>query len=62
MSTLAPVRPETANTTDPDSDTGIVHHEDTEPRNMACPVCGSGSTYQTQSGRWGCVQCGSQWG
>jgi ribosomal protein S27AE len=35
--------------------------EDTEIRDVSCPVCGSGSTYQTSDGRWGCVQCGSTW-
>jgi len=35
--------------------------DDTEARDMACPVCGSGSTYQTQDGRWGCTQCHSTW-
>jgi hypothetical protein len=24
-------------------------------------VCGSGATYQTSDGRWGCTQCGSTW-
>ncbi|MFJ9948104.1 hypothetical protein [Kitasatospora sp. NPDC091207] len=26
-----------------------------------CPVCGSGATYQTMDGRWGCTQCGATW-
>lgn len=61
MSTIAPVRPETANPPDPETASGIVHEKDTEPRNMSCPMCGSGSTYQTMDGRWGCTQCGSSW-
>jgi ribosomal protein L37AE/L43A len=40
---------------------GIVHDEDTEPRDGACPACGSSATYQTMDGRWGCTQCGSTW-
>ncbi|MFD9691505.1 hypothetical protein ACFWXO_37745 [Kitasatospora sp. NPDC059088] len=28
----------------------------------ACPICGSGNTYQTMEGRWGCTACGSSWG
>jgi large subunit ribosomal protein L37Ae len=32
-----------------------------QPAAMACPMCGSGATYQTMDGRWGCTQCGSTW-
>ncbi|MFF7989855.1 hypothetical protein ACFZDG_08720 [Kitasatospora xanthocidica] len=32
-----------------------------EPSARACPVCGSGATYQTMDGRWGCTACGSTW-
>ena len=32
-----------------------------QPTAANCPVCGSSSTYQMMSGRWGCVQCGSTW-
>ncbi|MFI6153563.1 hypothetical protein ACIBCA_12785 [Kitasatospora sp. NPDC051170] len=32
-----------------------------EPSARACPVCGSGATYQTIDGRWGCTTCGSTW-
>lgn len=35
---------------------------DRELRDMSCPVCGSGMTYQLGGGRWGCTQCGSSWG
>ncbi|AUY52426.1 hypothetical protein [Streptomyces sp. CB01881] len=31
------------------------------PPARTCPVCGSGSTYQTMDGRWGCTSCGSTW-
>ncbi|WP_405007775.1 hypothetical protein OHV13_30240 [Kitasatospora purpeofusca] len=34
---------------------------DREAGARACPVCGSGSTYQMMDGRWGCTQCGSTW-
>ncbi|MEV7600518.1 hypothetical protein AB0O91_24415 [Kitasatospora sp. NPDC089797] len=32
-----------------------------EPSARACPVCGSGATYQTLEGRWGCTTCGATW-
>ncbi|MGV9263455.1 transposase [Kitasatospora sp. NPDC003701] len=32
-----------------------------EPDARTCPVCGSGATYQTMDGRWGCTSCGSTW-
>lgn len=32
-----------------------------EPSAHTCPVCGSGATYQTMDGRWGCTTCGSTW-
>ncbi|WP_406204577.1 hypothetical protein OH807_29080 [Kitasatospora sp. NBC_01560] len=32
-----------------------------EPAARACPVCGSGATYQTMEGRWGCTSCGATW-
>lgn len=40
---------------------GIVPDDDIEARDGICPVCGSGNTYQTMDGRWGCTQCGSTW-
>ncbi|MEU3568433.1 hypothetical protein AB0E96_08395 [Kitasatospora sp. NPDC036755] len=40
---------------------GTVLNGDQTVTAMACPVCGSGSTYQTMDGRWGCTQCGSSW-
>ncbi|WP_031073533.1 hypothetical protein [Streptomyces sp. NRRL WC-3742] len=32
-----------------------------QPSARTCPVCGSGATYQTIDGRWGCTACGSTW-
>lgn len=54
-------RSESANSTTSDRRPDILATEDTAPRCMACPVCGSGATYQTQGDRWGCTQCGSSW-
>ncbi|MEE1788756.1 hypothetical protein PUR71_38525 [Streptomyces sp. SP17BM10] len=34
---------------------------DREPSARTCPVRGSGATYQTMDGRWGCTSCGSTW-
>lgn len=52
--------------------TQTTHHAAPTPGNLpdngqdtsmvSCPVCGSGSTYQTMNGRWGCTSCGSSWG
>lgn len=61
MSTSTLTRPETTNPDDADRQPGILPHEDTTPRSGACPVCGSGATYQIMSGRWGCTACGSTW-
>ncbi|MFJ3791215.1 hypothetical protein [Kitasatospora sp. NPDC090091] len=34
---------------------------DDQPAARTCPVCGSGATFQTMDGRWGCTQCGATW-
>ncbi|MFF2118782.1 hypothetical protein [Kitasatospora sp. NPDC058184] len=43
------------------SQPGSLPHSDQPAAAMACPMCGSGATYQTMDGRWGCTQCGSTW-
>ncbi|MFE4974232.1 hypothetical protein ACFRAR_19245 [Kitasatospora sp. NPDC056651] len=40
---------------------GNVPNSDQPAAAMSCPMCGSGATYQTMDGRWGCTQCGSTW-
>ncbi|MFB9364900.1 hypothetical protein [Kitasatospora albolonga] len=59
-STATPQRP-TPNGTPAPITPGTLPEADTTDRAMACPVCGSGSTYQIMSGRWGCTACGSTW-
>lgn len=41
--------------------TSTLLERDHEPSARTCPVCGSGATYQTMDGRWGCTSCGSTW-
>ncbi|MFJ4192350.1 hypothetical protein [Kitasatospora sp. NPDC089509] len=50
---------ETAPTTAPAPST-LLERAD-QPSARTCPVCGSGATYQTIDGRWGCTACGSTW-
>lgn len=47
--------------TAPPNPATMPNQDDHEAHDMSCPMCGSGSTYQTQDGRWGCVSCGSSW-
>lgn len=54
-------RPASTNTPNAGRKPDILPTEDTTPRGVCCPVCGSGNTYQTMDGRWGCVSCGSSW-
>ncbi|MFG2905237.1 hypothetical protein ACGF13_09265 [Kitasatospora sp. NPDC048286] len=54
-------RAEAPNLTHGDPQPGTVLDSDRIAAAMACPVCGSGATYQTMDGRWGCTQCGSTW-
>lgn len=52
---------ELAEPASPGPDGGIVAERDRSAQSRSCPMCGSGATYQTQDGRWGCTQCGSTW-
>ncbi|MFF2747473.1 hypothetical protein ACFVVA_18230 [Kitasatospora sp. NPDC058048] len=54
-------RPETPNPTHGARQPGNVPNSDRTTSAMACPICGSGATYQTMDGRWGCTVCGSTW-
>jgi large subunit ribosomal protein L37Ae len=62
MSAALLERPETPNQPPTGPQPGTVLGSDLTAAAVSCPVCGSGSTYQTMDGRWGCTQCGSSWG
>jgi len=61
MSSITIERENPAKPGTPSEDSGIVPEQDHTPSARSCPVCGSGATYQTSDGRWGCTQCGSTW-
>ncbi|MFE7590233.1 hypothetical protein ACFU6K_12585 [Kitasatospora sp. NPDC057512] len=61
MSEALPDHPEVQNPAHDTPQPGNLPNSDQPAAAMTCPMCGSGATYQTMDGWWGCTQCGSTW-